>query len=132
MDCAMKNAMAIATYLEAHPKIEKVIYPGLKSHPQHDIATKQASGYGGMITFFIKGGLTGAGNFLRSLELWTLAESLGAVESLAECPAVMTHASVPAEKRAELGITDNLIRLSVGIEHIDDLLADIENALSKS
>jgi len=131
MDCAMKNAMTIATYLESHSKVEKVIYPGLKSHPQYDIATKQASGYGAMITFFIKGGLTGAGNFLKTLELWTLAESLGAVESLAECPAVMTHASVPADKRAELGISDNLIRLSVGIEHIDDLLADIENALSK-
>jgi cystathionine gamma-lyase len=107
------------------------MYPGLKSHPQHAIAKKQASGFSGMITFFVKGGLKESRKFLESVELFALAESLGGVESLIEHPAIMTHASVPANIRKELGIHDNLIRLSVGIEHIDDLLADLDQAFAK-
>ncbi|RLN93894.1 hypothetical protein BBJ28_00014976 [Nothophytophthora sp. Chile5] len=124
------NAQAIAEYLEAHPAVEKVYYPGLKSHPQHEIAKKQASGFGGMVTFYVRGGLDKARAFLENLEIFTLAESLGAVESLAESPAIMTHASVPAEIRKEIGISDNLIRLSVGIEGLPDLIADLERALT--
>lgn len=132
MDAAMKNAMTIAQFLESHSFVDKVVYPGLESHPNHAIAKVQAKGFGAMITFFIKGGLNNAGSFLASLQLFTLAESLGAVESLAESPAVMTHASVPPEQRALLGISDTLIRLSVGIEHIDDLLADLTQALANA
>jgi len=131
MNEAQKNAMAIATHLEAHGKVERVTYPGLLSHPQHEIAKAQASGFGAMITFFVKGGLEETSKFLAALRLFTLAESLGAVESLAECPAVMTHASVPADVRKELGISDNLVRLSVGIEFIDDLIADLDLALAE-
>lgn len=126
-----KNAMAVAEYLEAHPKVAKVIYPGLKSHPQHKLATEQMSGFGGMITFFIKGGLTEARVFLENVKVFSLAESLGGVESLIEHPAIMTHASVPAENRKALGIDDTLIRLSVGIEDLDDLIADLNFAFSK-
>jgi cystathionine gamma-lyase len=125
-----KNAQAVAEFLEAHPSVEKVYYPGLPSHPQHAIAKKQASGFGGMITFYIKGGLEKARAFLETVEVFTLAESLGAVESLAESPAIMTHASVPAAVRKELGISDNLIRLSVGIEGLPDIIADLEKALA--
>lgn len=125
-----KNAQAVAEYLEAHPKVEKVYYPGLPSHPQHAIAKKQARGFGGMITFYVKGGLDQARAFLETVEIFTLAESLGAVESLAESPAIMTHASVPKEHREKLGITDNLIRLSVGIEGLPDIIADLEKALA--
>ncbi len=130
MEYAQKNALAIATFLDNSPSyVQKVVYPGLKSHPGHEIAKRQMRGFGAMITFFINGGLDESSKFLKSLKLLTLAESLGAVESLAECPAVMTHASVPAEERAKLGISDSLIRLSIGIEHIDDLLSDIGQAL---
>ena len=129
MEAAQKNAGAIASFLESHQKVERVLYPGLISHPQHELASKQASGYGAMITFFVKGGLEEAASFLGSLKVFTLAESLGAVESLAESPAIMTHASVPIEKRIELGISDNLIRLSIGIEHLSDLLNDLAQAL---
>ncbi len=132
MEATAKNAQKIAEYLSKHPKVEKVIYPGLKSHPQHAIAKKQASGFGGMITFFLKGGLKESKSFLENVKLFSLAESLGGVESLIEHPAIMTHASVPANIRKELGIHDNLIRLSVGIEHIDDLLADLEAAFKKA
>lgn len=125
-----KNAQAVAEYLEAHPAVEKVYYPGLPSHPQHAIAKKQASGFGGMITFYVKGGLEKARAFLETVEVFTLAESLGAVESLAESPAIMTHASVPKEHRELLGISDNLIRLSVGIEGLPDIIADLEKALA--
>lgn len=125
-----KNAQAVAEYLEAHPAVEKVYYPGLPSHPQHAIAKKQASGFGGMITFYVKGGLEKARAFLETVEVFTLAESLGAVESLAESPAIMTHASVPKEHRELLGISDNLIRLSVGIEGLPDIIADLERALA--
>jgi cystathionine gamma-lyase len=130
MERHAENAMTIARYLEKHPKVERVIYPGLESHPQHAIAKKQMSGFGGMITFFIKGGLPEARSFLEKVKLFTLAESLGGVESLIEHPAIMTHASIPAETRKELGIHDNLIRVSVGIEDVQDLLGDLDRALN--
>tara|TARA_B110001454_G_scaffold219198_1_gene251625 strand:+ start:202691 stop:203851 length:1161 start_codon:yes stop_codon:yes gene_type:complete len=124
------NALKVADFLSSHPKVDRVIYPGLKSHPQHDLAKRQMLGFGGMITFFIKGGLPAARKFLESVEIFALAESLGGVESLIEHPAIMTHASVPADKRKELGIDDSLIRLSVGIEDIDDLIKDLEKAFN--
>lgn len=129
MERHASNAIAIANLLEAHPAVEKVVYPGLPSHPQHDIAKKQMTGFGGMITFYVKGGITGARAFLENIKVFTCAESLGAVESLAESPVVMTHASVPAEQRAKLGISDSLVRLSVGIENIADLEEDVKQAL---
>lgn len=131
MKAHAENAMKVAQYLEKHPQIERVIYPGLTSHPQHDLAKKQMSGFGGMITFFIKGGLPAARKFLESVNVFSLAESLGGVESLIEHPAIMTHASVPAEQRKALGIDDSLIRLSVGVEDCDDLIQDLEQALAK-
>lgn len=124
-----ENAMKIAKWLEAHDKVEKVIYPGLESHPQHVIAKEQMRGFGGMITFFIKGGLEDSRAFLEKVRLFHLAESLGGVESLIEHPAIMTHASVPKEIRESIGISDNLIRVSVGIEDADDLIGDLEFAL---
>jgi cystathionine gamma-lyase len=127
-----QNAMRIANYLEKHPKVERVIYPGLTSHPQHDIAKKQMKGFGGMITFFLKGGIAESRRFLETVKLFSLAESLGGVESLVDHPAIMTHASIPKEVREQLGIYDNLIRLSVGIEDCDDLIADLEKAFSKA
>lgn len=132
MEAHAKNAQKIAEYLESHPQVERVIYPGLISHPQHKIAKKQMSGFGGMITFFIKGGLKSSRKFLESVELFALAESLGGVESLIEHPAIMTHASVPPKIREQLGIHDNLIRLSVGVEDIDDLISDLDQAFKKS
>jgi cystathionine gamma-lyase len=129
MDRHQENAFKVAKYLEKHPKVEKVIYPGLKSHPQHKIAKSQMSGFGGMITFYIKGGLKESRAFLKKVKLFTLAESLGGVESLIEHPAIMTHASIPKKVREGLGITDNLIRLSVGIEDASDLLDDLKKAL---
>lgn len=129
---AAGNAIKLASFLESHAMVDRVLYPGLKSHPQHAIAVKQCSGFGAMITFFVKGGISSARAFLTNLKVFTLAESLGAVESLAESPALMTHASVPAEQREKLGIDDSLIRLSVGIEDVDDLLADVEAALEAS
>ena len=128
MEAHQKNALKLAKWLEGHPKVERVIYPGLKSHPQHKIAKKQMQGFGGMITFYLKGGLKESKRFLEKVKLFALAESLGGVESLIEHPAIMTHASVPKEVRSKLGIDDNLIRLSVGIEHIDDLIKDLESA----
>lgn len=125
------NAMAVAKFLESHPKVEKVIYPGLSSHPQHQIAREQMLGMGGMITFYIKGGLKEARAFLENVQVFSLAESLGGVESLVEHPAIMTHASVPAENRKALGIDDTLIRLSVGIEDLEDLLSDLKCAFDK-
>ncbi len=128
-----KNALAIAQYLEASPFVANVIYPGLPSHPQHDLANKQQSGYGGMVSFRLKkGNLASSNKFLSSLKLFALAESLGGVESLAELPVVMTHASVSPELRQELGITDSLIRLSVGIEDTQDLINDIQQALKNA
>jgi len=125
-----KNAFIVARFLEGHPKVEKVIYPGLESHPQHELAKKQMKGYGGMITFYLKGSITESRIFLENLRLWYLAESLGATESLVDHPAIMTHASVPAEERAKLGISDTLCRLSVGLEDSADLVADLSQALA--
>lgn len=127
---AQKNAMVIADLLEKHPKISKVIYPGLKSHPQHQLIKKQANGPGAMISFYVKGDIKMADRFLRALKVITLAESLGGVESLIENPALMTHGSVPAETRKALGIADNFIRLSTGIENTEDLVADVKQALN--
>ena len=124
-----ENAINIADFLTEHPNVEKVIYPGLKSHPQHELAKSQMNGFGGMLSLYIKGGLSESNKFLKQLSLFTLAESLGGVESLIEHPAIMTHASVPVKERNELGITDNFIRISVGIEDIDDLKADLKQAL---
>lgn len=126
-----ENAMKIAVFLEGHPLVDKVIYPGLKSHPQHELAKTQMSGYGGMITFFIKGGIDASRKFLESVKLFALAESLGGVESLIEHPAIMTHASVPLEQRKKIGIDDSLIRLSVGIEDFEDLLGDLKYAFAQ-
>jgi cystathionine gamma-lyase len=125
------NAIQIAKFLEKNSHVEKVIYPGLESHPQHALAKKQMHGFGGMITFYIKGGLPAAKTFLESVRIFALAESLGGVESLIEHPAIMTHASVPAENRKALGIDDGLIRLSVGVESLEDLKKDLEQAFAK-
>jgi cystathionine gamma-lyase len=130
MERHCKNAIEIANFLEQHPAIEKVYYPGLASHPQHQIAIKQMSGFGGMISVVLKGGLKSAISFLERTKLFSLAESLGGVESLIEHPAIMTHASVPEEIRNEIGVVDGLVRLSVGIETLDDLVADLDTALS--
>ena len=124
------NAMRLATWLSSHPKVERVIYPGLPSHPQHELAKKQMTGFGGMITFFVRGGEPEARKVLSTVRLFTLAESLGGVESLIEHPAIMTHASVPPEVRNELGLTDNLIRISAGIESVDDLIEGLDRALA--
>jgi cystathionine gamma-lyase len=124
-----RNAEAIAAWLEEDARVESVIYPGLESHPQHRLAKSQMSAFGGIVTFFIKGGLEEARTFLERCEIFALAESLGGVESLVDHPAIMTHASVPAEKRRALGISDKLIRLSVGIEDLADLIADLDHAL---
>lgn len=115
--------------MEKSPKISRVIYPGLKSHPNYEIATRVARGPGAMISFYIKGGLKAADKFLRALKIFTLAESLGGVESLIESPALMTHMSVPAEQRKKLGIADDFIRISCGIEEVEDLIEDIAQAL---
>ena len=123
------NAQQIADFLQAHSGIDKVYYPGLPDHPNHAIAKSQMNGFGGMVTTVLKGGLGSATKFLERTELFTLAESLGGVESLIERPAIMTHASIPPEIRQELGIEDGLVRLSVGIEAVDDLVRDLDNAL---
>lgn len=123
------SAQHLAEWLQEQPQIENVVYPGLKTHPQHDLACEQMRGFGGMITMFLKGGLEESRRFLERCELFALAESLGGVESLIEHPAIMTHASVPLEIRQQVGITDNLIRLSVGIESVEDLVDDLKQAL---
>ncbi|KAI6172146.1 Gamma-cystathionase [Aphelenchoides besseyi] len=132
MRAHMENGLAVAQFLESNSRVERVLYPELESHPQHQIHKKQASGMSGMISFYIRGGLEESRNFLASLKIFILAESLGGYESLAELPSVMTHASVPADERARIGITDNLIRISVGIEDKEDLIADLDAALKKS
>ncbi len=124
------NAARIAAWLERHPRVDRVLYPGLASHPQHELAKRQMRSFGGIVTFFIEGGLAEARSFLERCRVFALAESLGGVESLVDHPAIMTHASVPEDLRRELGIDDRLIRLSVGIEDADDLIADLEQALS--
>ena len=130
MQAHERNAFAVARFLDEQAKVEKVIYPGLPSHPQHALAAKQMSGFGGMVSFYIKGGLEAATKFLEHVEIFSLAESLGGVESLIEHPAIMTHASIPPRTREALGIGDGLIRLSVGIETEADLIMDLEAALS--
>ncbi|HDS1215746.1 TPA: cystathionine gamma-synthase [Stenotrophomonas maltophilia] len=123
------NAMALAQWLDKHPAVEKVIYPGLPSHPQHELAGKQMAGYGGIVSIVLKGGFEAAKRFCEKTELFTLAESLGGVESLVNHPAVMTHASIPVARREQLGISDALVRLSVGVEELGDLQVDLERAL---
>jgi cystathionine gamma-lyase len=122
------NAIEIARWLEEEPKVKSVSYPGLKSHPQHDLARQQMRGFGGMVTITLKADLEGTKRFLENTELFALAESLGGVESLINHPALMTHASVPKEQRDALGVTDSLVRLSVGIEDVRDLIEDLKNA----
>jgi cystathionine gamma-lyase len=124
------NALKIAHWLDAHPKTEQVIYPGLPKHPQHALAARQMNGFGGMISAYLKADLAGTKRFLERCHLFTLAESLGGVESLIGHPVLMSHASLPPERRAELKLTDNLVRLSVGIENADDLVADLDRALA--
>ena len=124
------SAMRIAEWLQENDRVESVLYPGLESHPQHELAKEQMPGFGGIVTFFIKGDLDNARRFLEKCRVFSLAESLGGVESLVDHPAIMTHASVPAKERAALGISDTLIRLSVGIEAVDDLIADLDQALT--
>jgi len=126
-----QNAEQIARHLEKHPAIENVVYPGLSSHPQHQLAAQQMDGFGGMVSCVLRGGLESARTVLNNTRLFTLAESLGGVESLIGHPATMTHASIPREIREERGIVDGLIRLSVGIEDVEDLLLDLDAALSK-
>ncbi|MFY8207376.1 MAG: cystathionine gamma-synthase [Arenimonas sp.] len=130
MKAHCENAQVIAEKLEVHPAVEKVAYPGLASHPQHALAKAQMHGFGGMVSVWLKGGFPEAKRFMERLELFTCAESLGGVESLANHPAVMTHASIPEERRNALGVTGNLVRLSVGVEDAADLWADIQQALS--
>ena len=130
MERHQENAFRVARFLDGHPQVERTTYPGLPSHPQHELARRQMSGFGGMLTFVIRGGLPAARAFLSSLTVFALAESLGGVESLIEHPAIMTHASVPPETRASLGIDDGFIRVSVGIESADDLIADLEGGFA--
>ena len=129
MERHSENAMAIAKHFESHKDISEVIYPGLTNHPQHDLASKQMNGFGGIISMNIKGGLEKSKSFLERTEIFALAESLGGVESLIEHPALMTHASLPKDRREMIGISDGLVRLSVGLESLDDLVEDIEQAL---
>ena len=131
MKAHCENAQALAEWLQSHPAIEQVIYPGLKDHPQHALAARQMDGFGGIVSIRVKGGFEGAKRFCERTHLFTLAESLGGVESLVNHPAVMTHASVPVERRAVLGIHDDLVRLSVGVESLDDLRQDLERALAQ-
>lgn len=132
MEAHQSNARVLAQQLEDHPKVERVVYPGLPSHPDYDLAQRQMQGPGGMLSFSIKGGLPAARAFLENVRIFTLAESLGGVESLIEHPAIMTHASIPADIRAQLGIDDGLIRLSVGIESLADLQRDVDQALAQA
>jgi cystathionine gamma-lyase len=130
MERHCNNALALARWLEAQPKVKSVRYPGLTSHPQHNLARRQMRGFGGMITVHLDTDLAGTRRFLETTHLFALAESLGGVESLIEHPAIMTHASIPPEQRAALGIDDNLVRLSVGIEDLADLQSDLQTALN--
>ncbi len=130
MERHASNTMAMARWLEQQDKVEQVYYPGLESHPQHELARRQMDGFGGIVTFRLRGDLGAVGDFMNRLEVFTLAESLGGVESLAGHPASMSHSHLSPEKRMALGIPDNLIRLSSGIEDVDDLLTDLEHALA--
>lgn len=130
MEQHQKNALTVARYLAQHPRVKRVLYPGLEIHPQHELSKTQATGFGGVLSFEIKGSQADAEAFVESLKVITLAESLGGVESLIEIPSSMTHSSVPKEIREQVGISDTLIRFSIGIEDIDDLIADLEQGLS--
>jgi cystathionine beta-lyase/cystathionine gamma-synthase len=130
MDRQSANAMAVAEFLEAHPRVEKVGYPGLASFPQHDLAVKQASGFGAMVWFEVAGGVAAGKALMDAVELWSLAENLGSVESLITHPVTMTHGSIPPEERLAAGITDGLVRLSVGSEDVEDLIAALDRALA--
>ena len=129
MDRHCSNALEVARFLESHELVDRVLYPGLTNHPGHEIAARQMQGFGGMVSFELRGGVEAANEFASSTRVFTLAESLGGVESLVEVPPSMTHASIPAEVRRAAGLADGLVRLSVGIEHVDDLKDDIANAL---
>jgi cystathionine beta-lyase/cystathionine gamma-synthase len=124
-----QNAIAVAEYLQQHPAVKKVYFPGLASHPGHEIALKQMKGFGGMVSFELDGGVAAVNSFLRGMKIFSLAESLGGVASLAEHPATMSHASMPADYREKVGISDDLVRLSIGLEHKDDLIEDLGQAL---
>jgi cystathionine gamma-lyase len=129
MERHFKSSTAIAKFLEAHPKVERVMHPALKSHPQHDVSLKQTYGHSGIFSFYLKEkNIETSTKFLQALEIFMIAESLGGFESLVELPSVMTHASVPEDQRNELGINDGLVRVSVGLEDADDLIKDFENA----
>ena len=130
MKAHCENALAIARWLDGRAGVARVYYPGLESHPQHDLARRQMRGFGGMISILIDGDLARTRQIMERLQVFTVAESLGGVASLANHPAIMTHASVPKEVREAGGVTDNLIRLSVGVEDLDDLIADLEQALA--
>jgi cystathionine gamma-lyase len=130
MKAHCENALALAQWLETQPAVAKVIHPGLASHPQHELARRQMEGFGGIISIVLKGGFESAKLVCENTRLFTLAESLGGVESLINHPAVMTHASIPVQRRALLGIDDGLLRLSVGVEALGDLRVDIERALT--
>jgi cystathionine beta-lyase/cystathionine gamma-synthase len=125
-----ENATAITNYLQRHKAVKRVFYPGIKSHPGHEIARRQMKGFGGVVSFESKGGVKAVNHFLRRLKVFSLAESLGGVASLAEHPATMSHASMPADYRAKIGISGDLVRLSVGLESIEDLTDDLEQSLS--
>jgi cystathionine gamma-lyase len=131
MEAHSRNALKVAEWLEAHPKIDRVLHTGLPSHPQYELSARQARGHSGTFSFRVKGGGEEAFRLLGNVKLFILAESLGGVESLIEHPSTMTHQSMPEEARRHAGITDNLIRISVGLEHVDDLIADLEEALKK-
>jgi methionine-gamma-lyase len=130
LDRQCANAMAIARFLEKHPKVEQVSYPGLESHPQHEIVKKQATGFGAMVWFEVKGGVAAGKKLMDTIELWTLAENLGSVESLVTHPVTMTHADVEPEERERVGIIDGLVRLSVGLEDEEDLIGALDKALA--
>jgi cystathionine beta-lyase/cystathionine gamma-synthase len=131
MERHCRNALELATWLEAQPAVKRVYYPGLASHPQHELACRQMSGFGGVISLVLDTDLAGARRFLEAVQIFSLAESLGGVESLIGLPSIMTHASIPADRRIALGIVDSLVRLSVGIEAVEDLRADLAMALSR-
>jgi cystathionine gamma-lyase len=131
MERCVSNAMQIALWLEQHAhQVERISYPGLHSHPQHDIAKRQQHAFGAMITVWLRGDLQSSKRFLESVRLFTLAESLGDIESLIEHPAIMTHASIPSEQRRAIGISDTMVRLSIGLEDVEDLIADLRHALN--
>ena len=131
MERHASNAMAVGRFLESHPKVEWVRYPGLSSHPQHDTARKQMSGYSGMLSFELKGGVKPGHRFINGVELCLLSVSLGSTDTLIQHPASMTHAIVPRDMRLKIGITDGLVRISVGIEDAEDIMADLDEALDK-